>query len=451
MSPRDTIVAAATPPGRGGVAVVRISGAAVPNIARQLLGNLPAPRVATFGRWRDAAGELIDIGLALHFPAPHSFTGEHVLELQGHGSDVVVEALVERIVELGARRARAGEFSERAFLNDKIDLAQAEAIADLVDAGSRRAAQAALRSLQGEFSAQVNATRAALTSLRVYVEAAIDFPEEEIDFLASAEMRERIEDVQARMARVLAAAEQGAVLARGLTVAIAGRPNAGKSTLMNRLAGHDVAIVTPVAGTTRDLLRERIEIDGMPVELIDTAGLRDATGDAIEVEGMRRAREAIARADLLLFLVDAAADPAHASFDEERATLPPEVPCTLVLNKVDLAPAALSLAKRGVHGQVLAISAASGEGMAELRRHITARAGRGAEGGSAVTARARHVDALRRASSHLDAAHHQLAAKQGELAALELREAQRELGEVVGDVTSDELLGHIFSSFCIGK
>ncbi len=269
MTGRDTIVAVATPPGRGGVAVVRVSGPAVEAIATTLLGALPPARYATFSRWHDAAGALIDIGLALYFPAPQSFTGEAVLELQGHGGDVVVAALVERIVELGARHARAGEFTERAFLNDKIDLAQAEAIADLIDAGSRRAAQAAMRSLQGEFSQRVNTTRAALVSLRVYVEAAIDFPEEEIDFLASAELRERLEDVQQRLASVLAAAEQGAVLTRGLTVAIAGRPNAGKSTLMNRLAGQDVAIVTPVAGTTRDLLRERIEIDGVPVELVD--------------------------------------------------------------------------------------------------------------------------------------------------------------------------------------
>jgi tRNA modification GTPase len=447
MRERDTIVAAATPPGRGGVAVVRASGPKVPEIAQTLLGCVPPPRHATFGHWRDAAGELIDLGLALYFPAPHSFTGEHVLELQGHGGDVVVEALIERIVALGARRARAGEFSERAFLNDKIDLAQAEAIADLVDAGSRRAAQAALRSLQGEFSQRVNATRAALTALRVYVEAAIDFPEEEIDFLASAELRERLEDVQQRIAGVLAAAEEGAVLTRGLTVAIAGRPNAGKSTLMNRLAGHDVAIVTPVAGTTRDLLRERIEIDGVPVELIDTAGLRAVSGDAIEEEGMRRARAAIARADLLLFLVDAAADPQRQSFDEERAALPADVPVTLVLNKIDLAPASAATADV----PLFAISAATGAGLELLRQHIVARAGHGAEGGGAISARARHVDALRRATRHLEAAHRQLAAKHGELAALELREAQQQLGEVVGDVSSDELLGRIFGSFCIGK
>jgi tRNA modification GTPase len=448
MRERDTIVAAATPPGRGGVAVVRISGPAVPEIAGSLLGSLPAPRYATFGRWRDASGELIDIGIALYFPAPHSFTGEHVLELQGHGGDVVVDALIERIVALGARRARAGEFSERAFLNDKIDLAQAEAIADLVDAGSRRAAQAALRSLQGEFSQRVKATRASLVALRVYVEAAIDFPEEEIDFLASAELRERLADVQQRMASVLAAAEQGATLTRGLTVAIAGRPNAGKSTLMNRLAGHDVAIVTPVAGTTRDLLRERIEIKGVPVELIDTAGLRAATDDAIEAEGMRRAREAIARADLLLFVVDAVADPRLHSLQEERASLPAGVPVTLVLNKIDLANARDAA---DVDLPLIPVSAATGAGLDPLRAHIAARAGHAEQTGGTLSARSRHVEALRRAAHHLDAAHRQLAAKQGELAALELREAQRELGAVVGDVTSDELLGEIFGSFCIGK
>ncbi len=447
MSARDTIVAAATPPGRGGVAVVRVSGDRVPEIARTLLGELPAPRHATFSRWRDAAGELIDIGLALYFPEPHSFTGEHVLELHGHGGDVVVAALIERVVQLGARRARAGEFSERAFLNDKIDLAQAEAIADLIDAGSRRAAQAALRSLQGEFSQRVNATRAAQTSLRVYVEAAIDFPEEEIDFLGSLELRERLQDVQQRMQGVLAAAEQGAKLTRGLTIAIAGRPNAGKSTLMNLLAGQQIAIVTPVAGTTRYLLRAQLEIDGVAVELIDTAGLREATGDAIEAEGMRRAREAIARADHLLFLVDAAADPELHAYEEERASLPADVPSTLVRNKIDLATAADNAAAT----PGLSISATTGEGVAALRRHIAALAPAAEASGGAFSARARHVDALRRAARHLDTAHQQLAARQGELAAFELRESQRELGEVVGDVTSDELLGRIFSSFCIGK
>jgi tRNA modification GTPase len=453
VTQRDTIVAVATPPGRGGVAVLRVSGPAVPAIATILLGALPPPRYATFSRWCDAAGSLIDIGLALYFPAPYSFTGEHVLELQGHGGDVVVESLVERIVELGARRARAGQFSERAFLNDKIDLTQAEAIADLIDAGSRRAAQAALRSLQGEFSQRVNATRAALVSLRVYVEAAIDFPEEEIDFLASAELRERVEDVQQRLGSVLAAAEQGAVLTRGLTVAIAGRPNAGKSTLMNRLAGHDVAIVTPLAGTTRDLLRERIEIDGIPVEMIDTAGLREATHDVIEAEGMRRARAAIAHADHVLFVVDAATDPGADSFTAERAQLPAGVPVTVVMNKSDLVAASAALAPANTQAAPprLTLSAATGTGLDALRRLIAASAGQSDAGPGAFSARARHVDALRRAAQHLDLARQQLVAKQGELAAFELRAAQQQLGEVVGDVTSDELLGHIFGSFCIGK
>ncbi len=446
---RDTIVALATPPGRGGVAVVRVSGEAVPAIAQALLGTLPPPRTAHFSRWHDAAGALIDFGLALYFPAPHSFTGEAVLELQGHGGNVVVEAVIERIVQLGARQARAGEFSERAFLNDKIDLAQAEAIADVIDAGTRRAAQAAMRSLQGEFSQRVNATRAALTALRVYVEAAIDFPEEEIDFLASQEVRERLEDVQARMAAVLQTAQQGVMLTRGLTIAIAGRPNAGKSTLMNRLAGHDVAIVTPVAGTTRDLLRERIDINGVPVELIDTAGLRAGTGDAIEAEGVRRAREAIARADHLLFLVDAVGDPQFESWAQEQPALPAGVPVTLVRNKMDLAAAGAAAAPAGT--ELLSISAATGEGIEALRQHLARVAGGPEAGGGALSARSRHVDALRRASAQLDAAHHQLAARQGELAAFELREAQRELGEVVGDVTSDQLLGQIFGSFCIGK
>lgn len=454
MARRDTIVAAATPPGRGGVAIVRVSGEDVPAIARALVGELPAPREARYLSWQDADGQLLDTGIVLHFPAPHSYTGEHVLELQGHGGDVIVEALIERIVQLGARRARPGEFTERAFLNNRIDLAQAEAVADLIDAGSKRAAQAALRSLQGGFSDAVNAAAAALTSLRVYVEAAIDFPEEEIDFLGSQELRERLQEVQRRVAEVLVAAEQGTVLTRGLTIAIAGRPNAGKSTLMNALAGHEVAIVTPVAGTTRDLLREHVQVQGVPVELIDTAGLREHTSDAIEAEGMRRAREAIAKADHLLFVVDARADPEARSFEEERGTLPQGVPVTILLNKIDLLPAA-ERREPVVQGSpapsILPISAVTGEGLDDLRRQLAARAGHAEEGGGTFSARARHVEALRRASARLEAAAAQLAAKQGELAALELRETQRGLGEVVGDVSSDELLGRIFGSFCIGK
>lgn len=433
------------------MAVVRVSGDDVPAIGRTLLGDLPPPRHAHFTCWSDEHGNLIDAGLVIYFVAPQSYTGEHTLEFHGHGGDYPVEMLIQRIVQLGARRARPGEFTERAFLNDKIDLTQAEAIADLIDAGSQRAAQAALRSMQGEFSARVNAARAALTGLRVYVEAAIDFPEEEIDFLGSQEIRERLEDVQQRLNSVLRAAEEGSVLARGLTVAIAGRPNAGKSTLMNALAGRDVAIVTDVAGTTRDLLRESVQIEGVAVELIDTAGLRESTEDPIEAEGMRRAREAISSADHLLFVIDAKTDSRARSYEEEKATLPEGVPVTLVFNKVDLLRRSMT-ATPGTNGAppMIPISATTGAGLADLKRHIAAKAGV-SEGSGGFSARARHVDALRRAAKHLDAAADQLGGKQAELAAFELREAQRELGEVVGDVTSDELLGKIFSSFCIGK
>jgi tRNA modification GTPase len=448
---RDTIVACATPPGRGGVAVVRVSGDDVPAIGRALLGELPPPRHARFTCWSDENGALIDAGIVLYFVAPQSYTGEHTLELHGHGGDIPVEALIQRIVKLGARRARPGEFTERAFLNDKIDLTQAEAIADLINATTHRAAQAALRSMQGEFSAQVNAARAALTGLRVYVEAAIDFPEEEIDFLGSQELRERLEDVQSRLRNVLRGAEEGAILSRGLTVAIAGRPNAGKSTLMNALAGRDVAIVTDVPGTTRDLLREHVQVNGVAVELVDTAGLRESTDDPIEAEGMRRAREAIATADHLLFLVDAKADPKARSFEEERARLPEGVPVTLVYNKVDLLRRSLSSTPGGNGAPPsFPVSAVTGAGLAELKRHIAAKAGAEHNGGE-FSARARHVEALRRAKQHLDAAAGLLGGKQAELAAFELRQAQGALGEVVGDVTSDELLGRIFSSFCIGK
>lgn len=440
----------------------------VPAIAEALLGRLPEPRVATFGRWRHAnreaggddarAGEIIDSGIALYFPAPHSFTGEHVLELQGHGG-LIVEALIERVVELGARRARAGEFSERAFLNDKIDLAQAEAIADLIDAGSRGAARAAMRSLQGEFSQRVRATRDALTQLRVYVEAAIDFPEEEIDFLASTELRERVEYVRNLLDDVLAAARRGALLTRGMTVVIAGRPNAGKSTLLNALAGFDAAIVTPVPGTTRDLLRQKVDIGGVPMEFIDTAGLREATDDAIEAEGMRRAREVLRQADHVLYVVDAATDPAARSYDEERSSLPADVAVTLVMNKSDLVADAIAATSPpdqpspppSSSPSQLRISAATGKGLDALRARLASLTGQADGTGSSFSARARHVEALQRAAAQLDTACRQLAARHGELAAFELRGAQASLGEVIGDVSSDELLGHIFRSFCIGK
>ncbi|HET7756860.1 MAG TPA: tRNA modification GTPase, partial [Steroidobacteraceae bacterium] len=331
MTRTDTIVAAATPPGRGGIGVVRVSGPKVPEIAAVMLGELPPPRHATFARFADAHGEPIDAGLALFFAAPRSYTGEHVLELHGHGGPLVMEALVARVVELGARRAHAGEFTQRAFLNDKLDLAQAEAIADLIDASSREAVRAAMRSLEGEFSAMVRGLTEAVIDLRTHVEAAIDFPEEEVDFLSDRELAARFGAVRAHFDAVQASARCGRLLRDGMTVVIAGRPNAGKSSLLNRLAGFDAAIVTPIPGTTRDVVRERIHLDGMPLHVLDTAGLRRG-GDVVEEEGIRRAEAEMRRADRVLFVVDAAADPGATAWREERARLPAAVPVTLVFN-----------------------------------------------------------------------------------------------------------------------
>src|SRR5688572_1787634 len=335
MSHPDTIVAAATAPGRGGVGVVRVSGPKTPEIAATLIGDLPVARHATLARFLDAAGESIDVGLALFFPAPHSYTGEHVLELQGHGGPVVLDALVARVVEIGARRARPGEFTQRAFLNDKIDLTQAEAVADLIDAGSRQAARAAMRSLQGEFSSIVQGLIDALIDLRTYVEAAIDFPEEEVDFLADAALRDRLTTVRGHFDAVAAAGAQGRLLRDGITVVLAGRPNSGKSSLLNRLAGYDAAIVTAIPGTTRDVLRERIDIDGLPLHVLDTAGLRDSD-DEVEREGVRRAAAEMSRADRVLFVIDTSNDALGRAFHEERERLPHDVPVTLIFNKIDL-------------------------------------------------------------------------------------------------------------------
>lgn len=453
MAHVDTIVAAATPPGRGGVGIVRLSGAKVPEYAAVLLGELPQPRRATIAAFRDAAGEPIDVGIALFFPGPKSYTGEHVLELHGHGGPVVVEALVARAVELGARRARPGEFTQRAFLNDKIDLAQAEAVADLIDAGSGEAARAAMRSLQGEFSAMVQGLVEALTDLRAFVESAIDFPEEEIDFLADQELAARLETVRGHFDAVDKSARQGRVLRDGMTVVIAGRPNAGKSSLLNRLAGYDAAIVTPVAGTTRDVVRERLDIDGMPLHVLDTAGLRDAAADAVEVEGMRRTRLEMARADRVLFVIDAANDPQARAYYEERDALPPGVPVTLVLNKCDLTagvPLADTVTLAGPRW--IPVSAHTGDGLPLLRDHLKHCMGYTTPEAGTVSARARHLDALALARAHTEEAARQLTeARAGELVAEELRLAQRALEEITGTFSSDDLLGRIFSSFCIGK
>jgi len=450
MSHPDTIVAAATPAGRGGVGVVRISGPKTPEIAATLVGELPAARHATLARFLDAGGQPIDIGIALFFPGPQSYTGEHVLELQGHGGPVILESLVERCMQLGARRARPGEFTERAFHNDKIDLAQAEAVADLIDAGSREAARAAMRSLQGEFSSMVQGLTDTLIDLRTYVEAAIDFPEEEVDFLADGQLADRLATVRGHFDAVLAAAGQGRLLRDGVTVVLAGRPNSGKSSLLNRLAGYDAAIVTAIPGTTRDVLRERIDIDGLPLHVLDTAGLRESD-DAVEREGVRRAAAEMTRADRVLFVVDAATDPQAQAFEQERARLPADVPATLIFNKIDLA-GGLPVDDTVSGPPRLHVSAVTGAGLDQLRSHLKACVSFQIAGNGSISARRRHLEALARARDCVETAARELSQRRaGELVAEELRQGQRALEEITGIFTADDLLGRIFGSFCIGK
>lgn len=436
----DTIVAAATPPGTGGVGIVRLSGAGAEAIARQVLGSLPEPRRATFRNFKTASGEKIDAGLALYFPAPASFTGESVLELHGHGGPLVMSLLVDALVAMGARRAEPGEFSKRAFLNDKLDLAQAEAIADLINAGTSQAARAALRSLSGEFSKAVRALAEQLIRLRLHVEAAIDFPEEEIDFLSDELLQKRLQECADAFALLQDEVRQGRVLRDGFQVVIVGKPNAGKSSLLNLLSGQDAAIVTEIAGTTRDVLREQIDIDGLAVELVDTAGLRE-NPDRVEKEGIRRAREALRIADAVLWIQDAT-DEDHGAIDEP---LRDGVAITVVRNKIDL-QGAVPL------DDAVNISAKTGEGLDALRQKIKALAGHQNLGEGAFTARKRHVHALERAAIHFATGTTALEeAHAGELLAEELRLAQHALGEITGEVSSDDLLGRIFSEFCIGK
>lgn len=450
MSHPDTIVASATPPGRGGVGVVRVSGPKAPEIAATLVGELPQPRHATLARFLDKVGEPIDVGLALFFPGPHSYTGEHVVELQGHGGPVVVERLVERCIELGARRARPGEFTERAFHNDKVDLAQAEAVADLIDAGSREAARAAMRSLQGEFSSMVQGLTDAVVDLRTYVEAAIDFPEEEVDFLGDQEVHARLATVRGHFDGVAAAAGQGRLLRDGLTVVLAGRPNSGKSSLLNRLAGYEAAIVTAIPGTTRDVLRERIDIDGLPLHVLDTAGLRDSS-DVVEAEGVRRATAEMSRADRVLFIVDSGDDPQGRAFEEQRARLPADVPVTLIFNKIDLGDG-LPMSDTISGPPRLHVSARTGTGLDQLRAHLKDSVSFQAAGNGSISARRRHLEALARARACVENAAAQLEQRRaGELVAEELRLAQQALDEITGVFHADDLLGRIFGSFCIGK
>jgi tRNA modification GTPase len=441
----DSIAAVATPAGRGGIGVVRVSGPHARAIAQAIIGTLPAPRHATFAQFRDADGGVIDQGIALLFAAPHSYTGEDVLELQGHGGPMVMHLLLRRCVELGARLAGPGEFTRRAFLNDRLDLAQAESVADLIDASSVEAARSAARSLAGEFSARIRALVDALVELRVHVEACIDFPEEEIDPADRAWQDERLASLRAGLRALLEEARQGAVLRDGLTVVLVGRPNVGKSSLLNRLAGDEVAIVTPVAGTTRDYVRATVSLEGVPIHLVDTAGLRDAT-EEVERIGVERAWRAVETAGAALFIEDGSGSVAEDS--ALRARLPRDLPTARVINKIDLSGVTPSRGE-GSGEAVLRVSAKTGAGVGLLRAWLLEVAGWRPHGEGLFMARARHLVALGQAAEHLQGA---AANSQAfELKAEELRLAQRSLGEITGEVSADTLLGEIFSRFCIGK
>ena len=442
-SPPDTIAAIATAPGRGGIGVVRVSGAGLGAFALALCGRAPRPRTAHFTRFLDEHERPIDEGVLLYFAAPASFTGEDVIELQGHGGPVVMQMLLERCLQLGARLAEPGEFTRRAFLNGKLDLAQAEGVADLIEASTAAAARSAVRSLSGQFSEEVHRITDALIDLRMLVEATLDFPEEEIDFLERARAMPRLEGIREALEGVLDRARQGALLRSGLNVVLVGAPNVGKSSLLNQLAGEERAIVTDVAGTTRDALRETMQIEGIPLHIIDTAGLRD-TEDRVERIGIERTWREIARADVILHLVEAGVA-TEVDLDE---SLPQGVERIVVANKIDLAGLPPGRVEAG--GRVrLQVSARSGEGVELVRQELLRIAGWHAHGEDVILARERHLLALREALRHVEAAGTQLGAL--ELFAEELRLAQEELGTITGEFSADDLLGVIFSRFCIGK
>ena len=451
---KETIVAQATAPGRGGIGILRVSGPLATKAAQAILGKCPKPRMADYLPFKDADGTILDQGIALYFKSPNSFTGEDVLELQGHGGQVVLDLLLKHILQIdGIRLARPGEFSEQAFLNDKLDLAQAEAIADLIDATSEQAVRSALKSLQGEFSKKVNALVDSVIYLRTYVEASIDFPDEEIDFLADGKIEANLRGIINQLEDVRSEAKQGSILREGMKVVIAGRPNAGKSSLLNALAGREAAIVTDIAGTTRDVLREHIHIDGMPLHIIDTAGLRDAT-DEVERIGISRAWTEIEQADRIILMLDSS-DPESADLSKVRseflAKLPSTLPVTIVRNKIDLNGEQASESEQGGY-QIISLSAQTHDGVQLLREHLKQAMGfqTGMEGG--FLARRRHLDALDKAAEHLQIGLVQLTEfHAGELLAEELRLVQSYLSEITGQFTSDDLLGSIFSSFCIGK
>ena len=442
----DTIAAIATPPGNGGVGIIRISGPSVKAIGKQLISKSLSPRQALFSSFLDQDNVALDTGIAIYFPAPHSYTGEDVLELQGHGGAVILSMLLHRVLELGARMAKPGEFTERAFLNNKLDLAQAEAVADLIESSTEQSVRSAQKSMHGVFSECINELVDELTELRMYIEAAIDFVDEEIDFLNDGVVEGRIKKILEKIIQIQQTAIQGRLLREGMTVVLDGKPNAGKSSLLNALAGHDAAIVTAIEGTTRDVLRERIQIDGMPLHIIDTAGLRDSE-HAVEKEGIRRAQEEISKADSVLLIIDAQ-KPESKSIEN---LLPPGIKVTKIYNKIDLLGIEPEILN-SEQGTQIYLSIKKNQGLEFLRKHLKDSMGFNAEAEGVFISRKRHIEAIERAAGFVENALGQLTTHQaGELVAEDLRLAQDALSEITGKFTSDDLLGKIFSSFCIGK
>ncbi len=449
----DTIAAIATAPGKGGVGIVRISGERAAKIGETIATVLPPPRYAEYRPLKNIAGETIDHGIVIYFKAPHSYTGEDVFEIQGHGGPVVLNLILQAAVALGARIAAPGEFTERAFINEKMDLAQAEAVADLIESTTEQAARAANRSLQGDFSKTIHALLDSLIHIRLYIEAALDFPEEEIDFLSDTQLHQRMQTLQTDMASVMKSVRQGQLLREGMTVVILGQPNAGKSSLLNALSGSDTAIVTDIAGTTRDVLQQQIHIDGLPLNIVDTAGLRE-TDDVVEVEGVKRAWRAVQDADRVLLLVDARKGISEAD-QKIIAELPEDCDYDVIYNKIDLLQDYPHNEQSRIipdkHHTAIYLSAANNDGVDLLAQHLEKSIGYEQNSEGLFTARQRHVDALSIANQHISLAAEQLNASAGELAAEELRLAQEQLSKITGVFSNDDLLGEIFSSFCIGK
>lgn len=452
----DTIAAIATAPGKGGVGIVRLSGEKAAEIGEKISGVLPSPRYADYRALKNNQGETVDHGIIIYFKAPNSYTGEDVFEIQGHGGPVVLNLILKTAVELGARIAAPGEFTERAFINEKMDLAQAEAVADLIESTTEQAARAASRSLQGEFSKRIQNLLDSLIHIRMYIEAALDFPEEEIDFLSDSQLHQRMQTLQTDMISVMKSVRQGQLLREGMTVVILGQPNAGKSSLLNALSGSDAAIVTDIAGTTRDVLQQQIHIDGLPLNIVDTAGLRE-TDDVVEAEGVKRAWRAVADADRVLLLVDASKGITEADqkIIDELSTKAADCDYDIIYNKIDLLENTSDIAYPHIvpdeHHTAIYLSAENNEGIDLLAQHLEKSIGYEQNSEGLFTARQRHVDALNVAEEHIEMSAQQLAVSAGELAAEELRFAQEQLSKITGAFSSDDLLGEIFSSFCIGK